>query len=180
MKKHLNYIVISAIAATTLLSQSCEKLLSFEKTLDGGKAEVTISPMGAGTFNVSVDKPIGIEQDLTDAGFSIDNIASVKGRIKEIEIVDDGMQPAITFDIVDQILVEIEASDIARKKVAGKNPMPKDGSRKIKPDMEPDVDWLNIAKKTNVKVHCSGTLNAPLERAVKLNVFLEYDVKAKK
>lgn len=174
IKKTWLFVVCSFLAFSF---NGCKdvKLLTVEETLDGGTIEFILSPQSSMDYDVAKDASMNVEELLKPYKLSMDNIKSLNLESANVEILDSLPTP-LTFDIADNMSVELGAPTIPLTKIAFKDPVPHDASKNLSLDIQNGVDMIPYAKANTVNYHMKLKLNQVLTHPVLLKVNVKWKV----
>jgi hypothetical protein len=165
-----------AFAAIFIFSNStCKKKVKIEKDVDGAEVTMTALPQSAGTFDFTQNVKFDLDALLKQYDLSINDLTSVEPVSATITIIDSTATP-VSFDIVDNVSVELASSSIPNKRVIYKDPVPHTGLSVISPDIDTTTDFLALAQANDITYHFKGTLNKALSHAVQMKVAIKWHV----
>ncbi len=173
--KSLKIACLALVAVFMFTSSTCNKKIKIEKSISTASIDFIALPQAAGAFTFSKTQDLNLEGLLKDYDLTMANVMSIQPQSLVITI-DDTTATKITYDIVDNVILNMGTNTIPMKKVAWKDPMPKGGLTSISPDVDTNIDILEVAKANTVSYDFTGKLNAPLTHQVKMKAVFTWKV----
>jgi hypothetical protein len=175
--KNLKISVLSAFLLSLFLFSSCGKKVQVVKTVEGSDITFTVPAQPAGDFSYSHSAKFDIEAKLKDYNVTMDDVKNVKLESMEL-IIEDPMTPAVTWDIVDNMKVDLESSTIPKIQVAAIDNVPHNGASSISPTTADNTELVNFARGNDITYWFSGTTNKPLDHDITVRAKVKYKVTA--
>ncbi len=173
--KTIKTLCIAVIAIFMFSNASCNKKIKLEKDFTTAAVTLSANPQAAGTFDFSDIVAFDLKKTLEDNNLTLDNVTSIDPQSATITIID-GTNPAVTFDIIDKVSVELASATVTNQRVAFKDPVPHTGVKVLSPDVDPNTDVLGLVASDMITYHFKGTLNAPLTHAVQVKMEITWHV----
>jgi hypothetical protein len=175
--KHLKIQMLAIFALSVLLLSSCGKKIRLEKSIDSPELVISVPAHPKGEFKYTESAKVDIAAKMKDYGASIDDIKNV--TIESVElIIEDPMTPSVTWDIVDNLNLDLMTSTIPSRNVASMTNVPHSGLLSIMPTVASTTELLDFAKANDITYVFSGNLNADLNHDITVRAKIKYHVVA--
>ena len=173
--KSLKIACLALVAVFMFTNSTCKKKIRLEKSINSKSIDFIALPQAAGTFTFSKTQDLDIDALLKDYDLSLTNVMSIQPESLVITIEDTTATP-VTYDIVDNVILNMGTNTIPMKKVAWKDPMPKGGLTSVSPDVDTNIDILELAKANTISYDFTGKLNTALNHQVKMKATFTWKV----
>jgi len=171
MKSRYTLSMAALLSCSMLAVSGCSKLFKVEKSFEGGSVTFIVDPQAAGNYSALGTRKLGMDELLKTYGLKLKNLKSLRLEKCELEIIDSTASP-VTFDIVDAAELYVAGGSVPMTRAAHKDPVPHTGLTVISPDINTELNWVELAKADEVQFDCRGVLNAPLTHPIKMKATL--------
>lgn len=174
-------IIFSTLVIAMLLAfSSCDKkLIRIQKDINTKPITFDLPAIPAsGGFDFTQNARLDLKRQLDSLNIKIFEITEITVKEVTIDIADQSATAPqrVTFDVLDDIHLNISAPEQATQLIAWKNPVPHEGLQQLKMDVNNNLNLLPYALSDVVTYRVYGTSNKPTTAPIKMTVNIKWHV----
>jgi hypothetical protein len=173
----LKTLSIAILAIFLFSNAQCNKKIKLVKTIDGATATFIATPQSAGNYDYSQLVKMDMEAELKKFDISLSSLTAATIESATITLIDSTATP-VTFDIMDNISLELGNTSVPLRKLVWKDPVPHTGLTTLQADADTEFDVLPLVKSNEVNYHFTGKLNAALDHPITITIAIKWHVTA--